>query len=503
MLKKILTEDWLLIGGALALLVILRWNSFGVPFERDEGEYAYSAWLMSRGGVLYKDAFLQKPPLIVYTYWFGQLLTKTGLWPARMLALMSATGVILATSLVIAKKFGRRAGLVGFSLLPIMLSFPYFMGLSANTEIFMLLPLMGVVLIYIWFGEKAKLSYWVLAGGLASLALLYKPICLFVLIWVFGVWVFKSRNFKGVFFAIVSALSVLLLVMLPVILSGGWSYFWEEAVVFNGLYAKSWGFGFTNLFRQLWVMLSKWWVLVIPMVWFFLQKYKNWWFWVGLVLAGFMGVYQTPIGHYYLMLMPFLVVVASVGLVKFMDDIGQKYYWGLLIAVLVMLIPVRSQLAKTPEEINLWVYGTANPFFEAPLVAQKLAEVTDSDNKVFVAGSEPEILYYAKRESVSRFVITYPLIIETPKRLDYQKEIIGELEKEKPTVIVYSTKQHSGLWNEESPKEFIDYLRSLIDSEYEMVGGYVWEINKGYWITEFEEGDLSKASLILYKRRML
>ena len=136
MRKKLKSEDWIVVGGALILLLVLRWNSFEMPFERDEGEYAYSAWLMSKGGTLYKDAFLQKPPLIVYTYWLGQLLTKTGLWPARALALASVVGVMLTTSLVIARKFGRRASLVGFSLLPIMLSFPYFMGLGANTEIF-------------------------------------------------------------------------------------------------------------------------------------------------------------------------------------------------------------------------------------------------------------------------------------------------------------------------------------------------------------------------------
>lgn len=494
-------EDWMVVGAALVLLFILRWNSFGVPFERDEGEYAYSAWLMSKGGVLYKDAFLQKPPLIVYTYWLGQLLTKTGLWPARLLATINVVGIMTVTGLLVAKEFGKRAGVVVFSLLPIMITFPYFMGMSANTEIFMLLPLMGAVWIYVWHGEKAKSWQWALSGGLASLALLYKPICLFILIWVFGVWLVRSRNFRGIVFAGIGALSVFLLVMLPVIFSGGWSYFWEEAVVFNGLYARSWGFGLSNLFRQTWIMVSKWWILVIPSVWFFIQKDRKWWFWVGVICSAFIGVYQTPIGHYYLMLMPFLALVAGVGLVKLMEDVGQKYYWGLLVVVLAMLVPVRSQFSKTPEEINLWVYGTANPFYEAPLVAEKLAAVTNEGDRVFIAGSEPEILYYAKRLSVSRFVITYPLIIETPKRLDYQKEIISEIEGEKPAAIVYSTKQHSGLWNEESPREFIDYLTDLINDEYEMIGGYVWELNKGYWITKFEEGDLSKASLILYKRR--
>ena len=54
-------------AGLLGLLLLTQWNWFSMPFERDEGEYAYSAWLMKDGGVPYRDAFLQKPPMVVYT----------------------------------------------------------------------------------------------------------------------------------------------------------------------------------------------------------------------------------------------------------------------------------------------------------------------------------------------------------------------------------------------------------------------------------------------------
>src|SRR5215510_2910887 len=52
--------------------VALRWNTFTSPFERDEGEYAYGAWLMRQGILPYQNAFMQKPPMILYTYFVGE-----------------------------------------------------------------------------------------------------------------------------------------------------------------------------------------------------------------------------------------------------------------------------------------------------------------------------------------------------------------------------------------------------------------------------------------------
>jgi len=66
--KKIKSKDLIYLAALLILFVALRFNSFSAPFERDEGEYAYSAWIMRNGSMPYKNAFLQKPPLIIYTY---------------------------------------------------------------------------------------------------------------------------------------------------------------------------------------------------------------------------------------------------------------------------------------------------------------------------------------------------------------------------------------------------------------------------------------------------
>src|SRR2546426_528063 len=65
-------------GAAAAVLVLtvlflaVRWNTFAAPFERDEGEYAYAAWLMRQGILPYENSFMQKPPMVIYTYLAGQ-----------------------------------------------------------------------------------------------------------------------------------------------------------------------------------------------------------------------------------------------------------------------------------------------------------------------------------------------------------------------------------------------------------------------------------------------
>jgi len=78
------------------------------------------------------------------------------------------------------------------------------------------------------------------------------------------------------------------------------------------------------------------------------------------------------------------------------------------------------------------------------VVAEKVAAVSRPEDCIFVAGSEPQIYYYAKRFSCSKFVITYPLIIRTPWREKYQKEAISELEKKKPAVMFIQIKRKAG-----------------------------------------------------------
>jgi len=511
--KKIKSKDLIYLAVLLILFVALRFNSFSAPFERDEGEYAYSAWIMRNGSMPYRNAFLQKPPLIIYTYIFSQFLSSTALWPPRLLAsiftLISTFLVALIAKSIFGKKYFWPTALV---FTP-MIMLPTLMPFSANTEIFMLTPLLGFLYLYTTSHPNPKASRLFLAGILSSLALLYKPICLYVVVFISLLWgrsILKSQksllhSVKLFLFLLLGGAVTTLIILAPFLLTQTFKDLFQQVIVFNGYYAKSWGLGLGGITFQFSRILKYYWPLAIISLVFFINPPKKWWLPLGLTFSSILAIYQSYIGHYYLLLMPFWSLMLSYSLVKLSGFKGLakrnvKPEALVAIAVITMLFPIRVQFTHTPEELNLWVYGTANPFYEAPLVARKLSEITTPTDPVFIAGSEPEILFYAKRISTSKFVITYPLIIDTPKRLDYQKEAIQELKNKPPQAIVLSRRQHSGLWNEDSPREFIDYLLKSINKDYNLIGSYVWIRNKGYWLEDPKEEELAASSLILYKK---
>ena len=88
---------WIGIIGLVALFVLLRWNNFNVPLIRDEGDYAYSGQLLIRGLAPYEHAFVQKPPLVIYSYALSNLLLPDLFWSPRLLAYLF---VALATALL-------------------------------------------------------------------------------------------------------------------------------------------------------------------------------------------------------------------------------------------------------------------------------------------------------------------------------------------------------------------------------------------------------------------
>ena len=116
--------------GLMVLFVLPRLNGFSLPYERDEGEYAYDAWLLRQGYLPYQEDFLQKPPAIAYTYLLAQLVSPQSLWPIRLLAYLFTVGTILLTVWITKKEFGNLSGWVVAWVLTGMFSFPYLLPLT-------------------------------------------------------------------------------------------------------------------------------------------------------------------------------------------------------------------------------------------------------------------------------------------------------------------------------------------------------------------------------------
>ncbi len=238
---------FILAGAGVALLaIILRWNSLNIPLIRDEGEYAYSAWLLLKGIPPYLNSFLQKPPLIIYSYALPQLFGLIKPWAFRFLAYLFVLVATFFTGLIVKKEYGTRAGIYAMLLFTPMVLLPHLEQFTANTEMFLLLPLMALCYLYTLKRENASFGYLFLAGFLGGITLLYKPTVAPILIFLFIVWLVEIYKKNPSFYNSAKVLGGWFLgAIVSAILSLG--YFWHQDHLHSLL----------NILQFVWLLLER------------------------------------------------------------------------------------------------------------------------------------------------------------------------------------------------------------------------------------------------------
>ncbi|HTY13987.1 MAG TPA: glycosyltransferase family 39 protein [Candidatus Omnitrophota bacterium] len=506
-----------LVLAALLFLILLNWNGMNAPLGRDQGAYSYSAWLLRQNIAPYTHSFEHKPPMIIYTYALAQLIDENANWPPRLLAALFTLAAAALIGLIARKEAGNAAGAIAVFLFIRMMVLPHLWGFGANTEVFMVLPLTGVLGLYILKGPKSGWRTWVAAGMLASSSIFYKPIAIPSLILIFLIWAidsWRARRETGsivcnILAAAAGSLLASLLILGYFLINDGGRAFWEQAVVFNQYYAGlNYGLAWDSFRSSISSLLNEWWILFLLPVPFLIKRPSRWWLYTVLLLIAFATSFQDLNGSYYMLAVPFWSLIAAMGIIaitglKFFD----KYrIWANLflaaVVLIILLIPIREQLSLSPDRFSLLAYGRANPFLESPLVADKLRALTGPNDHVFVAGSEAQILYYAKRKSSTRFISMYPLMIGTPLAAKYQAETVKELEKDPPKAIVLANSPYSWLvWNG-SPRILLPYLNKLLVARYSLVGGFIVDRDFGFWQdAPVDPRLLNYSSLLLFKRK--
>jgi hypothetical protein len=271
--------------GVFLLVLVLRGNSILTPFERDEGEYAYSARLLLNGGLPYTETFLQKPPLIVYTYALGQLFDPHGVASPRILAIIFILGTIYLVGYIAHKEFGWVAGISSMWIVTPMLSFPYLAALAANTETFMLLPLTATVALFVTSKSERHRVHrlHMLAGFFATTAILYKPIAIFPLAFLFILWSVRIQSKESsvkalmqvVLFWSIGCIISLVTFLGYFLIRGAGPALWESTVVFNRYYASFFGLGFGYLIQRFTLFFFKWTPLIIVLLWSLVVQLKK------------------------------------------------------------------------------------------------------------------------------------------------------------------------------------------------------------------------------------
>lgn len=506
-------SQWLGILGLAVLFLALRWNNYDAPLGRDEGEYAYSAHLLIQGVAPYQHAFIQKPPMVVYSYAFSELLLPHFFWSPRLLSALFEGGATVLIGFIAWLEFGKGTALPAMWLATPMLLLPGLEQAAANVEMFMLLPLLGVVAVYCYSRQNGyKTKHWFLAGFLTATTFLYKYTALPVLAFVFVVWFWevwrdaRANAVRAAGCAMAGGVLAIVTELFFFLIHDGGKTFWECTVVFNRYYAGTANFGlsyFWGRFAEFW---HNWWILFLMPWAILLRPCPRIWFWVGIFGCSLLATDGSIYGQYYVTMMPFWALLNVAGIRALVSRISQSipqfsFSIGFLFAAVVVVLvicPDLSWLRLTREQFTSEKMAES-PFIEAQLVAGQVSQKSSPDDFVYVAGSEPEILYYAQRFSPTRFITTYPLMIPTSLAPGYQQEAIQDLESHPPKWIVFVQAGNSWLRQPTSPPAFLDFLGKYL-KHYELAGGFVKKDPRtGYWTDDLSADEYRNSSLILYK----
>ena len=509
---------WLGGVGIALMFVALRWNSCTAPLIRDEGEYAYAARLLTHGVAPYEHAFIQKPPLVIYSYALAQGLLPQVSWAPRLLAYGFVALATLLLGYIARLEFGRGVALASMALATPMILQPGLGQFAANTEMFLLLPLLATVAVYCHSRQRGDPPMsWLAAGFLGVTTLLYKYTALPVLAFVFAVWSVEiwrrhrdvRRLARGWLWGLLGGLAAATVFLGFFWLHDGGAALWECTVRFNRFYARSGNFGLAALAAQFGKFFPAWWILfALPWAAWFRPNARPW-FWFGLLAAALAATNASFYGHYYIVVMPFWALLSAAGLgvlaeagarwLKRPAPILRRLLTGL--AVILLLLPDARWIAASPTQFAETKLGPGGTFLGSAAVARRIAAASAPDDPVFIAGSEPQILCYADRGSPTRFITLYALMIPTPLARDYQREAMRDLQAHPPAWVVFASTDGSWLREPASPPDFLDFLGPWLERNYELVGGYVAAGPSGRWVEPLTSGDLAASSLLLYRSR--
>jgi hypothetical protein len=176
--------------------------------------------------------------------------------------------------------------------------------------------------------------------------------------------------------------------------------------------------------------------------------------------------------HYFVFLSPIVGILCSVTWRRCLAALQSFRRWrGLAIgtAVAFFAVPVTRllwfYLPLEPDELNVKLYG-GTFFVDSLRIAGELKESTAPSDCIVVLGSEPQLLYYCKRRSASEHIYMYPLMEDHDYAEAMQHELIADIERARPKVLVYCSDHRSWLANEQSSKSVIDWANEYVAAHY-------------------------------------
>ena len=481
---------------AILLTAFIRYRLRAMPLERDEGEYAYAGQLILQGIPPYQLAYSMKLPGTAAAY--SLILASLGQTPAAVhigLIFVNAATALLVF-LLASRLFGYLAGAVSCASYALLSANPSGLGLAAHASHFVVLPAVAGILLLLGAMESNKTWQFFCSGLLLGLAFVMKqPGILFVLF--AGVYLLQARlrspgGRKGLAaslaaLALGSALpfAITCLVMLK---AGVFQKFWFWTVSYSSQYATRATIAIgIALFRFIvphvvGPMIALWLIAFVGLTTFlWCSRARAHGAFVGLfflfsVLAVCPGLYFRE--HYFILMLPASSLLVGLAVSCATDKLAgwrPSPAFGaipMLIFLAAFAGTIYSQrdifFRMTPLEVCRTLYG-ANPFPEALDIARLVRSETPPGTPLAIVGSEPEIFFYANRPSATGYIYTYELMEPQKYAAIMQNEMIAEIEKSHPPLLIYVDVPLSWLPQDGANMYIFDWLRNYLAQNYRLM----------------------------------
>ncbi len=479
----------------LGLTCFVRFRFLGVPLERDEGEYAYMAWQLLLSGTLpYTETISLKLPGIHFVYVI--ILAIFGETPSSIhLALLFTNIVTSFLIFLLGKRFydGSVGIFAGASFLVMTLT-PSVQGFWANSEHFVIFFAMGSFLLMMVALDNEDKRYLFLSGLLFGISILIKQHAIFF--WMFGFFYFmyckkQTEDFVDIFSKALIFLTGTLTPVIPVFFiyyaSGNFDELWFWTVKYTSEYISYFSPNvaigrFVNNFAP--ILKNNFWVLflsllgVVSVCWDKAIR-SEYVFLFGLLVFSFIAI--TPgfyfRAHYFILLIPSLSMFAGLGASSFLKLLstrqGLKLSFLLCTLFIILLTPFITQknvfFKMSSFEIMRHTYGL-NPFSESIKLSAYIKKNTNIDDVIAILGSEPQIYYYSKRKSATKFIYMYPLTDKNRYGQVMQAEMIKELENSQPKYILFVNMNESWGWHKKSSGPLEPWSLDYLEKKYKICG---------------------------------